>query len=65
MPAQNLVYADTEGNIGYQAPGRIPVREPGRRHVAGAGLDRRVRLGTATIPFDELPSVYNPPRATS
>lgn len=26
VPAQNLVYADTEGNIGYQAPGRVPVR---------------------------------------
>ncbi len=26
VPAQNLVYADTEGHIGYQAPGQIPVR---------------------------------------
>ena len=28
VPAQNLVYADGEGHIGYQAPGRIPVRSP-------------------------------------
>ena len=26
VPAQNLVYADTQGHIGYQAPGLIPVR---------------------------------------
>ncbi len=25
-PSQNLVYADTAGHIGYQTPGRIPVR---------------------------------------
>ncbi len=25
-PAQNLVYADVDGHIGYQAPGRIPIR---------------------------------------
>src|SRR5690606_24872051 len=29
VPAQNLVYADTSGNIGYQAPGKVPVRGPG------------------------------------
>ena len=26
VPAQNFVYADIDGHIGYQAPGRIPVR---------------------------------------
>ncbi len=31
VPAQNLIYADTEGNIGYQTPGRLPIR--------GAGTD--------------------------
>jgi penicillin amidase len=28
VPAQNLVYADTEGHIGYQSPGLVPVRQP-------------------------------------
>ena len=28
VPAQNLVYADREGHIGYQAPGQVPVRKP-------------------------------------
>jgi penicillin amidase len=27
VPSQNIVYATTDGHIGYQAPGRIPVRE--------------------------------------
>ena len=44
-PSQNLVYADTDGNIGYQAPGQDPgpaSRErprPGRRHLAAPGWD--------------------------
>ncbi len=25
-PGQNVVYADTDGNIGYQATGRVPIR---------------------------------------
>ena len=29
VPAQNLIYADTAGNIGYQAPGQIPIRAKG------------------------------------
>ena len=28
VPAQNLVYADTAGHIGYQTPGQVPVRRP-------------------------------------
>jgi penicillin G amidase len=28
VPSQNLVYADTAGHIGYQAPGKVPVRRP-------------------------------------
>jgi penicillin amidase len=27
VPAQNFVYADIDGHIGYQAPGRIPIRD--------------------------------------
>ncbi len=58
-PAQNFVYADTAGNIGYQAAGHMPIRD----------YDSSVPMnGTSgefewegMIPFDELPSVYNPP----
>lgn len=41
VPSQNLIYADTKGNIGYQAPGRIPVRGASTTgatpHPAGTG----------------------------
>jgi penicillin amidase len=59
VPAQNLVYADRRGNIGYQTPGTIPVRArgDGRWPVPGWSDDFD---WTSTIPFDELPSVINP-----
>ncbi|MFB9724524.1 penicillin acylase family protein [Planobispora longispora] len=60
VPAQNIVYADVEGNIGYQAPGRIPVRTrgDGAWPVPGWTGEHDWR---GTVPFDELPSLYNPP----
>jgi penicillin amidase len=60
-PAQNFVYADVDGNIGLQIPGRIPVRpagDDGRRPVDGAS-GAHDWLGY--VPFDELPALYNPP----
>jgi len=60
VPAQNLLYADVEGNIGYQMPGRIPLRKngDGRQPVPG-WTDEYEWSGY--IPFEELPYVYNPP----
>jgi penicillin amidase len=60
VPAQNLVYADVDGSIGYQAPGKIPVRTrgDGRWPVPGWTGGHEWR---GYIPFDELPSVENPP----
>jgi len=26
VPSQNLIFADIDGNIGYQCPGKIPIR---------------------------------------
>ncbi|MEV6671963.1 penicillin acylase family protein [Streptomyces sp. NPDC051162] len=60
VPSQNLVYADTEGNIGYQAPGRIPVRKGDGRYPA-PGWDPAYKW-TGTIPQAELPWDYNPKR---
>ncbi|ACZ91089.1 penicillin acylase family protein [Streptosporangium roseum] len=60
VPAQNLIYADTKGNIGYQAPGRIPVRTRGDGTWPVPGWTGEYSW-QSTIPFDELPSVYNPP----
>lgn len=59
VPAQNLVYADTEGNIGYQTPGRLPVRGAGDGWLPQPGWDSSYDW-TGYIPFEELPVSYNP-----
>ncbi|KOX17024.1 penicillin amidase [Nocardiopsis sp. NRRL B-16309] len=59
VPAQNLLYADDEGNIGYQAPGLVPVRGEGDGRYPAPGWDSAYDW-EEYIPFDELPSVHNP-----
>ncbi|MFF0594350.1 penicillin acylase family protein [Streptomyces antibioticus] len=62
VPSQNLVYADTAGNIGYQLPGRIPTRAKGDTgSVPVAGWESGNKW-TGWIGFDELPYEYNPDR---
>lgn len=61
-PQQNIVYADIDGNIGFIAPGRIPIRKPGNdlKGLAPApGWDARYDW-IGFIPFDRLPRQYNP-----
>ncbi|GHF74992.1 hypothetical protein GCM10010218_65050 [Streptomyces mashuensis] len=48
VPSQNLIYADTKGNIGYQAPGRIPVR--GKAEGKGGDTDGRTNGAGTTGP---------------
>ncbi|MCW2831098.1 MAG: penicillin acylase family protein [Aeromicrobium sp.] len=59
VPSQNLVYADVEGNIGYQAPGTIPVRAKGDGRWPVPGWDASHEW-TGSVPFDALPNVLNP-----
>ncbi|MGA0566540.1 penicillin acylase family protein [Rathayibacter sp. KR2-224] len=59
VPAQNLIYADTAGNIGYQAPGTIPIRKQGDGTTITPGWSSAYGW-SGYIPFDQLPSVYNP-----
>ncbi|GLX92448.1 penicillin acylase family protein [Herbidospora sp. NBRC 101105] len=59
VPSQNLVYADTSGNIGYQAPGKIPVRSGGDGKWPAEGWTGEQEW-TGFIPFDELPTAFNP-----
>jgi len=59
-PAQNAVYADVDGNIGYLAAAKIPVRKSGRGEVPVPG-DTDDYEWTGYIPFHELPSLFNPP----
>ncbi len=59
-PAQNLVYADVDGHIGYTTTGAIPIRprSDGLLPVSGAGEDD----WSGEIPFESLPRVLDPPR---
>jgi penicillin amidase len=59
-PGQNVVYADVEGNIGYQATGHVPIRASGDGSLPVSGADD-AHEWTGYIPFDKLPSIYNPP----
>ena len=59
-PGQNVVYADIDGNIGYQTTGKIPIRVAGDGSLPVNGGDN-AHEWTAYIPFDKLPSVLNPP----
>ncbi|MFT3797912.1 penicillin acylase family protein [Microbacterium sp.] len=59
VPAQNLIYADTQGNIGYQAPGKLPIRGAGDGTMPQPGWDPAYDW-TGYIPFEELPVSYNP-----
>ena len=61
-PQQNMVYADTDGNIGYIAPGRVPVRKPENdlKGLAPApGWDAKYDWD-GFIAFEDLPQSYNP-----
>lgn len=60
-PSQNFVYADVEGNIGYYAPGKVPIRKgwDGSLPVPGDGQHE----WAGYIPFEQLPHVLNPPEA--
>ena len=59
-PGQNVVYADVDGNIGYQATGVVPIRASGDGTLPVSGVDD-AHAWTGYIPFDQMPSVYNPP----
>ncbi len=59
VPSQNFVYADVDGNIGYQAPGRIPIRANGDGSIPVPGWSGDYEW-MDYIPFDELPRSFNP-----
>lgn len=59
-PGQNMVYADIDGNIGYQFTGVVPVRAAGRSGAAPAPGWTGEHEWEGEIPFDELPSSFNP-----
>jgi penicillin amidase len=59
-PEQNMVYADVDGNIGFIAPARVPIRAKGDGWLPAPGWTGEYDW-TGYIPFDKLPSAFDPP----
>jgi penicillin amidase len=73
-PAQNAVYADVDGHIGFIVAAHIPMRRCANWPPAGSNLPLTTPCGsvpmpgntddyewTGYIPFDDLPQVLDPP----
>lgn len=59
-PQQNVTYADTAGNIGFIAPGRVPIRRAGEGLVPVPGWTG-AHDWIGYVPFAALPRSFNPP----
>ncbi len=59
-PMQNMVYADTEGHIGYYAAGLVPIRKSGDGSVPYDG-SKDDGEWASFIPFEKLPQLLDPP----
>ncbi|QDO89812.1 penicillin acylase family protein [Ornithinimicrobium ciconiae] len=64
VPSQNLIYADTQGNIGYQAPGLVPIRESSTNGQPPGFFPAQGWLPAydwkGWVPFSQMPSTFNP-----
>ncbi|MFN3928831.1 MAG: penicillin acylase family protein, partial [Thermoflexus sp.] len=60
-PVLNFVYADRAGHIGYQMAGRIPIRRRGHGLLPAPGWSGEFDW-IGEIPFEELPSAFDPPQ---
>jgi penicillin amidase len=58
-PGQNFIYADIDGNIGYHAAGKLPIRRNYNGDVPADGASGDNEWD-GYIPFEELPNSYNP-----
>jgi penicillin amidase len=61
-PSQNFVYADVDGNIGYQMPGAIPIRAEGETGLVPSNCAEDACAWQGYIPFEQLPRIFNPER---
>jgi penicillin amidase len=59
--SQNFVYADDQGNIGYQAAGKIPIRVAGHQGIVPVPGWNGEYEWQGFIPAAELPTLFNPP----
>ncbi|MBZ4423324.1 penicillin acylase family protein [Myxococcus sp. RHSTA-1-4] len=60
-PGQNFVYADVNGNVGYQSTGRIPIRAAGHQGTVPVPGWTGEYEWQGYIPFEDLPASLNPP----
>jgi len=65
VPSQNLLYADTAGHIGYQAPGQVPIRASSTKgappgYWPAPGWDPKYDW-KGFVPFAQMPTSYDPP----
>ncbi len=58
-PQQNIVFADTNGEIGFYSPARVPIRKSGDGTVPVPGWTGDYDW-IGWIPFEELPQTLNP-----
>ncbi len=55
----NFFFADAEGNVGHQVAGQLPIRGKPISGVPYPGISEEYNW-TGRVPFEELPSFYNP-----
>jgi penicillin amidase len=60
LPVENHVYADVDGNIGYQVAGLVPVRRNWQGILPVPG-STGVYAWEGFLRLDELPRAFNPP----
>lgn len=59
IAAQNVIYADIEGNIAYHSTGAIPIRAAGNGLYPVPGWTSEYEW-TGVVPVDEMPTLFNP-----
>ncbi len=61
IAAQNFVYADVDGHIGYQSTGKVPIRASGDgRYPVPGWTDEFEWIGY--VDFEDMPSIADPER---
>ena len=58
-PGLNIVYADTDSNIGYYNSGKVPIRDKETASVPQAGWTAE-HDWKGFVPFEEMPHALNP-----
>lgn len=59
VPGQNIIYADTAGNIGWRPAVYIPIRKEGHSLIPRPGHDPSFDW-KGIVPFEKMPFLYNP-----